>query len=479
MTIDASRWVRIAALASASWASALVVTAARANGRFPAANALVFSETDARQVILRTTFGLLISHDGGTSWEWICEDALGVPPTSTEDPSVAITASGTMIVGLLEGLETSSDWGCTWRAPDVVGGQRIADLTVRPNASHRVLALAAGTLTTEAPDGSSPVPAPADASGYGWRAFESKDDGASWSALGPPLDPGVVPLSLEVATSDPQRLYVSVARGDGVARTAALFVSLDRGASWVVRPIPLDPESEGGFYIAAVDPADADRVFLRSQGRSRLLVTGDAGKTYVAAIAFAGPMLGFALTPDASRIYVGGPEDGVWTSSWTSTAGFSFVRSSALAAECLAAPYVGTLWACAPASSGFIAGFSSDDGAHFSARLKLNGVRHPLTCPADTRGAKCAGEFDQLCATLPGCTASAGVPDDSGGSGGAAAMQATGSSAGDAGLEEEAGRQSAGCSTVVGGAGAGLVAGATLVGAGAVLRRRRLKGPGS
>ena len=61
--------------ATAVAALLLVVPAreARANGRFPAANQLAHSPTDPKLFVLRTTFGILVSHDAGASWDWVCE----------------------------------------------------------------------------------------------------------------------------------------------------------------------------------------------------------------------------------------------------------------------------------------------------------------------------------------------------------------------------------------------------------------------
>src|SRR5215475_8960530 len=74
---------------------------ARANGRFPAANQLVASQTDPNYLVLRTTFGILFSHDQGTTWDWICEKGVGYG--GVEDPSMGILPSG-VIAGIFGGL---------------------------------------------------------------------------------------------------------------------------------------------------------------------------------------------------------------------------------------------------------------------------------------------------------------------------------------------------------------------------------------
>ena len=70
---------------------------ARAEHRFPASSAVLFDPHDGKTVYVRTTFGLVATHDGGMSWRSICERAMGL--TSDEDPSYVVTPKGTLVVG--------------------------------------------------------------------------------------------------------------------------------------------------------------------------------------------------------------------------------------------------------------------------------------------------------------------------------------------------------------------------------------------
>ena len=81
------------ALAGAAAASILLAPSeAQANGRFPESNAYFFSPSDPNTVILRVTFGLLVSKDRGLTWDHICEPAIGL--TGSEDPMFSITPKG-------------------------------------------------------------------------------------------------------------------------------------------------------------------------------------------------------------------------------------------------------------------------------------------------------------------------------------------------------------------------------------------------
>jgi hypothetical protein len=118
----------------------------------------------------------------------------------------------------------------------------------------------------------------------------------------------------------------------------------------------------------------------------------EAGKGYT------GEMLGFALSPDGKKIYIGSDEDGLWMGSSTDLV---FQKKSSLVVQCLATRG-NELWACSAAVSGFIAGVSTDDGATFTPKLPLIGtLAGPIACAAGTQpegGAACnTGENSSQC----------------------------------------------------------------------------------
>src|SRR5262245_37707256 len=91
-----------AAVAVAMLALGLTQRGALANGRFPAAGQVGIDPGDARHVVLRTTYGLIQTTDSGSSWRWICEQAIGYG--GTEDPAMAVTGDGTVLAGTFMGL---------------------------------------------------------------------------------------------------------------------------------------------------------------------------------------------------------------------------------------------------------------------------------------------------------------------------------------------------------------------------------------
>src|SRR5436305_14459038 len=62
---------------------------ARADGAFPASEAILLPADRPNSIGLATNFGLILSEDGGASWQWTCERpetamgalyAVGAPP---------------------------------------------------------------------------------------------------------------------------------------------------------------------------------------------------------------------------------------------------------------------------------------------------------------------------------------------------------------------------------------------------------------
>jgi hypothetical protein len=465
-------------------AGALSARTAVANGRYPASTAVALSTNvaDPGLVVVRATYGLLISRDDGASWRWLCESALGVPAVSVEDPSVALTANDALVVGHTGGLAVSRDVGCDFACVEgPLAGQAIVDLAVRADDPHAVVALSSSYVFGDG--------GPA----YDTRVWQSLDDGASWAQLGVPLDPAVAVTTIDVAPTDPQRLYVSGTRGYGSSRTASLFVSVNGGASWTERPLPFDAATEVQVFIGAIDPTSADRVYLRSSGVSRLFVSSDAGRSFQVPLTLTGPMLGFAIAPDGSEVYAGSEEDGLYAAAVNGAAvaatngaavaatdgGLAFRKIASIHVQCLATRG-NELWACSDVESGFVIGVSTAGGA-FVPKLRDGELAGPiacedeaegaLACGADASAAQCSGAaFSTLCATLDGCS------QGDAGSGAASSVHLDGSTAlSDADTLVEIlpphTSSACGCSTVAGhDASARAAVGAIAI---AIARRRR------
>ena len=157
---------------------------ALANGRFPASNQILFSANPG-WIIVRSTFGIIVTKDSASSWSWLCEDILGLPPTSNEDPYLGLTENDTLLAGLSLGLEVSTNTGCDWTfAGGPLKAQLIKDLAVHKENPH----IADVITSTYFP----PVAADGGGWGYTQQTYESIDDGKTWAALGTAIDPTAV-----------------------------------------------------------------------------------------------------------------------------------------------------------------------------------------------------------------------------------------------------------------------------------------------
>jgi photosystem II stability/assembly factor-like uncharacterized protein len=356
---------------------ALVVVApdALANGRLPASSAFAFDPSTQDTIYMRTTFGMLVSHDGGHAWDWICERTLGF--SGPEDPSIGVFSNSTVAITLFEGLAVTTDKACTWNlVPGPLAKQVFIDIAVRKMDTTKAVAITSG-YANKTDDAGNAL--------FSSIVFVSTDNGATWAQKGMPIDETLELETIDWSDADPNRMYISAQRGQGATPQGVILESDDGGGTWMEHSVPFIGKERASF-IAALDPKSADKLYVRTGGSltdpARLLVTTDAAKTWKAVFSTNGPMFGFALSEDGSKIFAGGSSqnDALYGASTTD---FVFTKRNTIQVQCLAYR-AGQLWACSNEFSGFTAGVSMDDGATFESRLHLSDVRGPLSCPPGT-----------------------------------------------------------------------------------------------
>jgi hypothetical protein len=247
--------------------------AARANNGIPGSLGVLLPLDKPQSIGLATTFGLILSDDGGTTWSWTCEQAVtsmadvyvvGPPPADRFYARSPVT-----------GLGFSDDESCGWHpAGGALAGVKVSDFF--PDATDPAHVLAAAAPTSDAGTGAAAV-------------YVSTDGGATFAATPLYTAPaGAAIVGIEIARSNPQIVYLTTYTVGSGGYDPVLVRSIDGGGTWT--PVDLlAPLGSAIVRILAVDPADADLVYLRATGATgeTLAVTRDGGTTFATPLAIA------------------------------------------------------------------------------------------------------------------------------------------------------------------------------------------------
>lgn len=341
--------------------SCLGAATAHANGRLPGATGLAINPSDASQLLIGLTYGLALTRDRGANWTWMCEQQIEGNGGNV-DPAIVMTSNGTLVVLSLTngGVLVSRNDGCTFeRALGPLEGHRGTDLALDPSQPGRVLALMSTIVEV------------IDAGYPRFRNFiaHSLDHGGSWELLSD-LPDDMVGETVEVAPSDPKRMYVS-----GTLSADALQGIVERsddgGLTWKRTTVRL-PTGSGSLFVSAVHPTDPDRVWFRVPGRgdiygvlpARLWLSTDGAMSFDQVADTKAGMLGFAVSPDGDRVVFGGPTDGLFMAPADASAVPS--KISDMSVSCLRWHASG-LYVCAvEPSTPFSLGFAVDPTQGFT-----------------------------------------------------------------------------------------------------------------
>ena len=334
---------------------------------------------DPSHLVLRTTYGILSSADKGASWQWVCEAAVGYG--GTEDPAIGITADGSVLAGIFEGLSVTHDRGCSWAyATAPLAGEYVIDVSVHRDEPSRAVAITSTGMGT----------------GFHVILAETSDNAATWTQAGLAINSDMLSLTVDVAPSQTSRVYVSGIVGKVYA--PAIERTDDRGQTWT-RAFFDAAYADEVPYIAAVDPTNPDRVYVRLSGTDtdHLLFSEDGAQTFTEIFSTASDLLGFALSPDGKRLAIGSTVEGILVANTTD---HMFQKVSSLESRCLTWTAAG-IYSCANEFvDGFTLGLSIDEGKTFTKIYKLAEIC-PLECPAGAMASSaCAASWPSLAATL-------------------------------------------------------------------------------
>ncbi len=247
--------------------------AARADGGIPGSLAILLPADQPQTIALATTFGLILSDDGGTTWSWTCEQAATTSMANlyaVGPPAAASGAVGDRFYALspIEGLAFSDDASCSWQtAGGFAAGTRPSDFFVDPSDPTHVVAVASQ---------------PADGGAASSAIVVSRDGGATFGTTPLYVAPaGAAIVGVEIARSNPSVIYVAFYTTTATARDPVLARSTDGGGHWTTTDLtaPLGPNMA---RILAVDPQNSDVVYLRviAAAGDALAVTRDGGGTF-------------------------------------------------------------------------------------------------------------------------------------------------------------------------------------------------------
>lgn len=270
-----------------------------ANGRFPQSVSVKLQPGNDQTMLVGTTWGLLISKDGGQTFQWVCEDAVGY--TGTYDPEYLITEGGDFFATTYEGLAVSRDQGCTW---ENVGGllseQWAEDVELGP-AGEIWVATASADLANDI-----------FVSTDGGTTFEPRNLSSATAFW----------LTVKVSPQDGQRLYVTgYSITADTSPVALVYRTSDGGASW--DPLTLTDVQLGvqaRFELLQVAPTSADTVFAAARkvvnnGRGDALYRStDAGASWAKVLETQDRLSAFVIR-QSGDVVAGTVADGVYVSS--------------------------------------------------------------------------------------------------------------------------------------------------------------------
>lgn len=238
-------------------AIAVVVAAtglAHANGRPANTSTINFRQGHDQDIAAGMTFGMVISHDGGTTWRWMCEKAILYG--GLYDPDYVYNPSGALFATTFDGSLVTRD-GCAFQ-PTQFGKKFFSTITQGPN----------GALYMAAADVADPMGNPGDA-----KIYKSTDNGLTFPTS---ATAGVINdwyNSIEVAPSDPTRVYLSGYRLTAGLRSFQIYKSVNGGTSFTpVTSNTFTTSENSSIDIVGIKNGAPDTLFVRVS-----LQSGDIG----------------------------------------------------------------------------------------------------------------------------------------------------------------------------------------------------------
>jgi MYXO-CTERM domain-containing protein len=410
-------------------AALLYAGAAHANGAFPDSQSIMTPDALPHAIRLATNFGVISSEDDGQTWVWSCEQ----PATNNGSLyQMGPSPKNRMFVISSEGLALSDDGSCGWSlAGGTAANASVLDAFPDPTNPNRVLAVA--------------VPA-TDGGAVNYLVLESSDGGTTFGPMRYMAAAGDNITGVEIARSAPQTIYVAMTSGSTFAPKLAR--STNGGTTWQVEDLSAKlPTKTTLIRIVAVDPTNADRVYLRIHSAAgdafavAVAGTGSAGFTVTTPLSFPGGILS-AYARLANGTIVLAAVVGVTQVAYKSTdSGASFQPLPTPPSVRAMSARGTTLYVVADnMADGYAVGTSVDQGQSWQPLMSYDQIAAiqscvKQSCQDDCLNRAAGGQWDETfcAATAPAPHDAGGEPPDAGGGAGAGGNTGAGGGAGGSG----------------------------------------------
>ncbi len=363
---------------------------ASSNGRDPYTSTITWRQNNHQHIVAGMTFGLVISKDGGATWQWMCERAIGYG--GMYDPDYAYTSSGAIFATTFDGLKVMRD-DCSF-------------VSTPPGMTFV-------SKTELGPDGALYYAAAAQEDS---KIYKSTDDGVTFPSSTAPTGTmaGDWWSSLAVAPSNAQRIYATGYRLDGTnPKVFLLYTSTDGGTSFTPMTMngitTFSPNSV--IEVVSVSATDDDTLYVKvtfedgSIGDSIYRST-DAGQNWTKILSKKSNFgLAFVARADGSCV-AGTREQGAWKAANCLTV------TPTTWTDLVDAPHIGCLyeedgvvWACTQNYASPQLNIPSDgygimkstDLVTWTGVLKYQDIEAPVPCAAGTvQEDECVQKFNDM-----------------------------------------------------------------------------------
>lgn len=327
------------------------------------------------ELLVDTTFGGLLSVDDGASYQWLCEEAVGL--ASGQRASWLFAPTGTLYAGAFAGLFVSRDHGCSWSSLEAFAASGVASMT----QSGGLLYVTSARY------------------GVTNRLWVSRDDGVSFA-------PTAVASATEyyssvlVAPSAPTRVYVGAWYFD--PPLDAVLVSDDSGATFTRITLTTALPNTGALTLLAVHPVNP-AVLLATVTedarvpRSWLLKSDDGAQTFSVVLQTTAPVTQAAFDASGQHAWVAAG-DVLYASQ---NAGLSWAPLPSPTRSTCVHTDAHRTWVCGNQEADGFALASSPQTDVFTPALRWAQVTGVAQCPADSRTTTmCSAYWPVLAAQL-------------------------------------------------------------------------------